>query len=836
MAPTVGAQIFWNSPDAAAMLSRGKFMMNIQLAHRAAFQAFLVAAVALATQILTHRMISAKLLNNYAFLVISLTMLGFALAGVILSRWLARFLESLPDSINQCMALFALTMVVCTTVFYRSAVGPQLLETRSEFIQALLAYLPLALLYALPFAFLGLVLGALLSDPGLPTRKIYCFDLVGSALGALLVLPAISVWGVEPSVLMFCSLAVVGSWVLFPPRLASTRWICAGAMTVVLAAALMPRAFFTMRYPEKSVLWEGSQPNGDTQIEHMAWDPISRIEVSTVHRMYDPWKFNYPSLIGRNPDFLKRFKKVLTQNNFAFTYAVDYDGTRESLKGIEETIYSAAYQATSVTRPKVLVIGVGGGFDILNALNFDASEVTGVEVNAATLKILRETYRDYFQHWVGDPRVKLIHDDGRHHLAASQDKYDIIQLSGVDTYTGTAGAAHVFSESYLYTEEAFRLYFSRLSPSGIINVMRLEFIPAREMLRALTTALRALRREGIADPSRHIAMVTATAANFSALLIRKEPFLPAELAALQKWASASPFFRVSAGVGFPKQPQSIYQAFLTLGSEELEDATARAYSFDINPVDDDRPFFFKYSFWNHLFTKEPEVLASLPVMELSLSIMAALVGLFVIVCVYLPLRYLAPTEGLPPGTWRSGVAFAGTGIGYLLIEMALLQKFGLFLGHPNYALSVVLASLLLATGLGSLWSERILNGFRSLKNVSYALAACIFLELLLVFPKLPGWIAWPTGARVLLVFALVLPIGVLLGVFVPALINELKKSAPPFIPWAWGLNGIFSVLAPVLSIGISMSLGMSMLLLCAVPVYCLVGMVQAGSVRSRPKD
>jgi spermidine synthase len=133
---------------------------------------------------------------------------------------------------------------------------------------------------------------------------------------------------------------------------------------------------------------------------------------------------------------------------------VDYDGSKDSLAGIEETIYSAAYQARSVPRPRVLVIGVGGGFDILTALAFDASEVTGIDVNRATLGIVTRTYADYFRAWVQDPRVRLVADEGRHHLTSTSGRFDVLQLSGVDSYSGTPGAANVFSESYLYTLEA----------------------------------------------------------------------------------------------------------------------------------------------------------------------------------------------------------------------------------------------------------------------------------------------------------------------------------------------------------------------------------------------
>ena len=169
---------------------------------RAVGLAFLTGGVALFSQVLVHRVVSAKLLNNYAFLVISLTMLGFALSGVLLTRRLPAFLERFDDAVVACSALFTLTLLAVSVVFYRFPVGPQFPASRSDFLLTFFRWSPLALLYALPFVFCGLILGALLSSPRLPTRRVYCFDLLGSALGAVVVIPAISGLGVETSLLI----------------------------------------------------------------------------------------------------------------------------------------------------------------------------------------------------------------------------------------------------------------------------------------------------------------------------------------------------------------------------------------------------------------------------------------------------------------------------------------------------------------------------------------------------------------------------------------------------------------------------------------------------------
>ena len=800
---------------------------------RAGGVAFLTAAATLFLQVLVHRIVSAKLLNNFAFLVISLTMLGFALSGVILTRWLEAFLARLEDALSACAALFVLTVIAVSAAFYQVDVGPQFPPMGGSVALYLLRWVPLALLFAVPFAFCGLILGALLSSPSLPARRIYFFDLVGSAVGAFAVVPAISRWGVERSLVAACVAMLAGTLALATPRRRGPRLLAAAAAAAIAVAAVWPGRVFDMRYPSASMLAHAREIGA---IEHVAWDPVARIEVSRMPPP-DPEHINYPSLIGGNRAFLQRFRRVLTQNNYAFTFAVDYDGRRESLAGIEETIYAAAYPA-AVPAPRVLVIGVGGGFDVLTALYYGASRVTGVEINAATVRILTQTYRDYFRSWVSDPRVQVVRAEGRHYLATTGGTYDVIQLSGVDSYSGTAAAAHVFSENYLYTSEAFDLYLARLSDKGILNVMRLEFPVPREMLRALTTAVAALRRAGAAHPADHIVMVTQRNGIFTALLVKRTPFTPAELDRLESWAGRSPYFSISAGPRLNQRGENMYQLFLTRGDAREEARFVAAYPVDISPPRDDRPFFFHYSYWRHLFRPDPVVRDNVPVMEWSLVLLSGLVGLLAALGIYLPLRRLAAGGLRTRGAWRWVVFFAGTGVGYMALEIAFLQKFGLFLGHPNYALSVVLAVLLLATGLGSLWSAAIVRALGGqLRFVSYALAALVLFEHLALLPRLPAMLGLSFPARVAVAALLVGPVGCALGVFVPTALDRLKPEAPAFVPWAWGINGMFSVLAPLLSVAVSMTWGISALLLSAVPVYLLVGWVyprEVSPVSPRP--
>lgn len=805
---------------------------------KASTLSFVTAFVILAMQVLVARIVSAKLLNNYAFFIISLTMLGFAFSGVILSRWLAKFAERPGECLNWCCALSVISTLVVTVLFYQVGIGPQKFGSRGEFVESFLKLMPFALLYAIPFAFSGFILGLLLTLPELPTRRIYCFDLVGSSCGALAVLPAISAWGVERGLLVLCGAQWAAGALLVPARSWRARVMMGAALFSIIAAVLFGNSIFEMRHRDDSVLATAQRPGTGFVLEHTSWDPVARIEVTRIPPP-DPETSAFPALIGDNRTFLKRFEKVITQNNYAFTYGVSYDGNRQSLAGIDQTIYAAAYQARSIANPKVAIIGVGGGFDVLTALYFEAATVTGVEINSATVKILKRTYHEYFKAWVDDPRVRLVQGEGRHFLASGDERFDVLQLSGVDSYSGTPGAANVFSENYLYTAEAFDLYLSRLTDNGILNMMRLEHRPPREMLRALITAVAALRRAGISDPANHIMMVSSKEGNFVSMLVKRTPFTETEERGVTDWVAGNKLLRLAVAPRWNPSEKNFYQQFLALNDPAAEEAYFGICPFNVVPATDDKPFFFRFSYWWHLPTRNPLILLLPPVLEISLSLLAVLIGSIAVICVWLPLRSQLTSPGSGMARWRYGLTLALTATGYMGIEIALLQKFGLFLGHPNYALSVVLAAMLLATGIGSLASDVIVRALGGVKMASFVLAGCLLVEYVFLLPHLTNWVVLPFGLRVTLVSVLVSPPATLMGTFVPTALDRLKASGNgEFIPWAWGINGIFSVLAPVLSIALSVTAGISVLLLSGIAIYLVVGLVfpLTASSDAKPED
>jgi hypothetical protein len=313
--------------------------------------------------------------------------------------------------------------------------------------------------------------------------------------------------------------------------------------------------------------------------------------------------------------------------------------------------------------------------------------------------------------------------------------------------------------------------------------------------------------------------------------VKRSPFTTEERQRLQGWVSSGDLMHLSAaagGVAFP----SVYQAFLDQRDAGREAAFVAGYPFDIAPVTDDRPFFFRSTHWWHLWRREPILGGSIPFMEYSLVVLGLVVGVAALLCVFLPLRLVAGEGARVRGAGRYGFFFAAIAIGFMAVEIALLQRFGLFLGHPNYALSVVLAALLLFSGVGSLFSRAIVGALGRFRFVSYVLVGVLALEQFLAFPLLPRLIGLPFAARAALVFLLVAPVGVCLGTFMPTGLDRLKAAAPAFAPWAWGINGIFSVLAPLVAVGLSMSWGITALLAASLPFYLAAGFLLPDEVSS----
>ena len=563
---------------------------------RAALLAFLTAFVTLFVQVLVHRMVSVKLLNNYAFLVISLTMLGFASSAVVLTRWRSRLLD-FDRVFPWAAALFALTLVGTSLLFYR-APNPESSSSPartwcSSCWRASPGRCSSPCLSSSAGSSWGSSSPIRSSPPGGSTSTTswarpwggrgHPRDRHGGRgkerHGGRVVLLA----GVLalPGRLPGRALATVAGARALPGR----RDLRAPALRHELSAAVAarpdPGAGQRLR-PRRSVLGPDLSDRGRTS------SPRSR-----------PLHLARPG--GHQPGLPGAVPTMLTQNNNAFTYAVEYDGDVDSLAGIEETMYAAAYKPAR-SPPRACSSSGWAAGDVLTGLRYAPAALTGVEVNRATLTCRVRHYRDYFRAGRTSPRPSRA---GRREALPGRESLALrlIQLSGVDSVSGTPGAAHVFSENYLYSSEAFDLYLTRLDGRRDPERHAPGILPPRKTPRVLVTAVAALRRAGIERPADHVMMVALVAGNFTALLLKRTPFTPEAGTAAGVDGRE---LRVLPGRGSGSSlPGNLYQAYLSLADPRRERAFVAAFSFDVCPSDDDRPFFFRFTRWSHLFSRNP---------------------------------------------------------------------------------------------------------------------------------------------------------------------------------------------------------------------------------------
>jgi hypothetical protein len=465
---------------------------------------------------------------------------------------------------------------------------------------------------------------------------------------------------------------------------------------------------------------------------------------------------------------------------------------------------------------RTLVIGGGGGRDVYNALSSGQRRVDVIELN----REIRDMVDGELAEWSGRPfslpGVSVAIGDGRSTLAARDTRYDQIHIGFTNTLTAGSGQAYALSENNLYTVEAFDEYLDHLRPGGILSVSRLYRFAGDEVLRATVLALAALRDRGVSDPSRHVIVMLGRdtlAAFYGTVLVRLEPFTEAELARVRRLAAE----RTRGLVYAPGGPYR--REWRGLAAAASPEAFCSGYPVDVCAPTDNQPFFLNPVRLGDLGEPLPPgspFISRTPfvVLLVALGILAALS----LVAFVLPLALDRRSERPP----ASALAyFAAIGLGFLVFEVVLIQRFVLFLGFPTYALSVVLFALLVFTGCGSLLSERLRDRRRGLVAALAAVTALVTVAAFALQPLLRALIDLPFAARIVIAVALLAPAGLLLGMAMPVGLRRLAALHPTGVAWAWGINGVTSVLGSVLAIFVAINWGFTVATLLAAACYAL---------------
>jgi len=762
-----------------------------------------VSAAVLMTELALTRIFSVTMYYHFAFLAISIALFGLSASGVCvyLTRRRAAAIDT-STLLSTTALVHAAVTVVALACLVRIRVG---LNYSPENLWLMLAIYGLA---ALPFFTGGSVMSVAFARLAHRVNVLYAADLIGAAVGCLALIPLLN-WVGAPGVVLTAAALSLAAALAFAAPAARTRVSIAGSALFALTAALQ----LIGAVPFDVIDTKGHV--GDT-ILFSKWNSFSRVAV--YDRAHGDWSLS-PKYTGpRGPSLF------MDIDSAASTPILKGTGNLADAGYLRYELTAIGYHL--VARPDgftALVIGPGGGRDLLSALVFGARRVDGVEINPIIARdVMLDRFRTYSGGVYANARVAIHVDDGRSFVRRSREQYDVIQASLVDTWAATAAGAYTLTENSLYTREAFEEYLDHLTPGGLLTITRWVF----DGLRLVSLAQEACAARGL-DASKHLAVIRYD--RVATFLLKRTPFTPDEVARLQQ-VSADLGFSILYAPGLappatadePEEMQDTGTSVADYGRLIRSGDRQRflaSYPLDVTATTDDRPFFFHTTRLRDqtqvAFGRSMLFGNGLSALMTLMAISALLVALFVVGPLLL--------GGTRPGPgWAGWLAYFGAlGAGFMLLEVALLQRFVLLLGHPVYSLTVTLFSLLLGTGLGSLLSRRIptervrVVTIRVLGGViATAVAAGLFLT-----PVIDVGIPWSLPLRAVFAVTIIGPIGVLLGMPLPGAMRLLATDRADIIPWGWGLNGAFSVVGATLAVFIAMNWGFSVTLYSAAVAY-----------------
>ncbi|MFQ6000903.1 MAG: hypothetical protein ACE5LG_04460 [Anaerolineae bacterium] len=772
---------------------------------------FFVSAATLTFEIALTRIFSVAQGYHFAFMAVSLALLGFGASGTALAVFPKLLRRNLPSSLFIYSLLFSLSLPTCYLISnYIPFDSYQITWDRRQILYLAIYYLSLAL----PFFLAGLTIGAPLALLVGQESRIYFFNLAGSGLGCIVALVSLSLWGGEGTVV----LASLGGALAALTQGRSQKRVAFSLLLlgVELLILLRPPDYFTIKMSPYKPLSNALRYKG-AELLLRRWNAFSRVDV-----VESPGVHAAP---GLSPSY---FGPLPTQLGIT----TDGDNLRPltsaapntDLSFLDYLPVSLPYQL--LTEPRVLILEPGGGLDLLVALRKGAQKVVAVEANPLVTYVVRDLYGGVAGGIFQDQRVTVVNEIGRSYLQRTEAKFDLIQLSLSDSFRPVTSGAYSLQENYTYTKQAFTEYWEHLSPQGILMVHRWLQMPPSEGLRALALATAALERARV-EPGRHIAALRSFSTML--LLVKRSQFTPQEIEKIREFASERQLDLVyypgmpieEANKIYLLEKPEYYLACQDLLRAQDKAEFYRAYPFDVSPPSDDWPFFFHFFTWKQI----PAILKSLGKIwqpfggsgYLVLWVLLILALLASLVLIILPLSFL---KGIGDRGVKGRVFlyFFLLGIGYLFVEIPLIQRFILFLGHPVYALGAVLFALLTFSGLGSLSSPRLPLGRGVL-----LLGATIFLYPFLLPFLFRSLLGLGLGLRLLSSILILAPLGFLMGLPFPKGIAVTSRLAPGFIPWAWGINGCASVLSSILASMGALTFGFSWVLAGAGGAY-LVGL------------
>jgi len=778
---------------------------------------------ALLLELALTRLFSVVLFYHFAFLAISIALLGLGAGGVFahlrksqLARFETRALVSRLCSIN------ALIVPVVLVIVLRIPVSLDI--SKANFLRLTAIYLA----SAVPFFITGLEFSVVFAREARHVSPLYAADLAGGALACLAIVPLLN-WLGGPNTVFFTAVCMA---------VAGTIWgVDSRAQKSAAGRALFVLVLIAINHSGKlfDIVYAKGGFRDSAWVEFARWNAISRVEVDTQGK-------------GR----------AIVIDADASTYLMNVDPNHWEGPW-ERNLMSAPPALANVLRPHgdYAIIGPGGGVDVLRAVGSGSPSVTGIEINSIIADtIMRGRYADYTFHLYERPGVHIHVTDGRSFVRSAKQQFDVVQMTLVDTWASTAAGAFALSENSLYTVEAFREYFEHLKPDGMIAITRWEFQQPREALRVVSVALQALHEMGVANPAGNFIVVSEGHLDADGIpvvvLAKRSAFTSDEMSRVQQHLAthhrlfqlyAPPDPAVSAVSGQQEHYSASADSFTQLIQSNDPKYFAARYPYDVSPVTDNAPFFF--------FTlKLGQILHPKSLMQgidwkvnLGVAVLGMVLAISLLaVLLFLVLPLARGARGQQPRPLRL-LYFIAVGLGYILVEIAFIQRFVLFLGHPVYALTVVVFLLLLSSGAGSMASRWWLPDTNRIWLPLVLIAAALLLCVAVLPGLLERLVGLPFIVKLLVSAGLLVPLGFAMGMPFPTGLRALASGSPTESPvppaddsggslveWAWAMNAASSVLGSVLAIIIAIQLGLNVTLATGAAAY-LVALLLTTTLR-----
>lgn len=505
----------------------------------------------------------------------------------------------------------------------------------------------------------------------------------------------------------------------------------------------------------------------------------------------------------------------------AATSMTEWHGDRAVLEWISHDVTSLPYY---LRRGDAGIIGVGGGRDLLSAIWSEQHSVTGIEINNILLDLLLGSRRA-FAGLADTPGVSLVHDEARSYLSRTQARFDVLQMSLIDTWAATGAGAFTLTENGLYTREAWRVFLRALKPRGVFSVSRW-FNPeaVSETNRLLGLAVAALIDRRAPEPRSQLILVSRGAV--ATLLASNAPFNEADRAIVSR-VVADEGFAVLAAPWQRAGSDRLEQIVSSRTMPELE-AALDDPDFDYSPPTDRRPYFFNLlrvrSPWKiEGLTGASGIVAGNLYATRTLAVLCVTAAVLVVLIILWPLLLVGRPD-MPPRAFSAALAyFSIIGAGFMFIQVAFLERFSVLLGHPTYTFAIILSSMIVFTGVGSFLSDRMpLGRTRIALLIPIAIAAALLVTATVMQPALDQTVRRGLLGRTSLVLAFTVPISILLGFCFPIGIRLVGQHSSRTTAWMWGINGACGVLASVLAVAVSMSIGIDVNFLLAAGLYALL--------------